>query len=58
MEKRFYTAREIAAYLGQSEDAVRKWALRGYMPFAKFGKSLRFDIGRIESWARERERLC
>jgi len=55
MDRRFYSAGEIATYLGLREDTVRKWAMRGRIPFVKFGKSLRFDISRIESWAKERE---
>jgi excisionase family DNA binding protein len=55
VERRFYNAKEIAQYLGMSEDAVRKWALRGQIPFSKFGKSLRFDLRRIESWTKNKE---
>jgi excisionase family DNA binding protein len=55
MERRFYSADEIAVYLGIREDTVRKWAMRGRIPFVKFGKSLRFDIARINGWVREGE---
>lgn len=55
MERRFYNAKEISVYLGVSEDAVRKWALRGYIPFIKLGKALRFDMIRINSWVKNRE---
>ena len=55
MERRFYNAKEIACYLGVSEDAVRKWASRGYIPFIKLGKSLRFDMIKVESWVKRRE---
>ena len=56
MEKRFYNAKEIACYLGVSEDAVRKWAARGYIPFVKLGKSLRFDRDKLERWIKDKER--
>ncbi len=55
MERRFYNAREIACYLGMNEDTVRKWAVRGRIPFSKFGKSLRFDMKRIEVWVKNKE---
>lgn len=55
MEKRFLTAKEAAVYLGLSEATVRKWAMRGRIPFTKFGKSLRFDIRKIDSWAAKKE---
>ena len=55
MEQRFYSAKDIGQYLGVSEEAVRKWALRGQIPFVKFGKSLRFDIKKIEIWVRYKE---
>lgn len=55
MERRFYNAKEISVYLGVSEDAVRKWALRGYIPFIKLGKALRFDMIKIDSWVKNRE---
>jgi len=55
MERRLYNAKEIACYLGMSEDAVRKWSIRGYIPFVKLGKSLRFDIIKIDSWIKSKE---
>lgn len=55
MERRFYNAKEIAFYMGMSEDAVRKWALRGQIPFVKLGKSLRFDMIKIEAWIKSKE---
>jgi excisionase family DNA binding protein len=55
MEKRFYNAKEISIYLGVSEEAVRKWSLRGKIPFVKLGKSLRFDMMKIDSWVKTKE---
>jgi len=55
VERRFYNAKEIGFYLGVSEDAVRKWALRGYIPFVKLGKSLRFDMIKVETWVKNKE---
>ena len=55
MEKRFLNAKELACYLALSEDTVRKWAVRGRIPFSKLGKALRFDIKRIEPWLKNKE---
>ena len=55
MEKRFLKAKELAIYLGLSEETVRKWAIRGQIPFSKFGKSLRFDIKKIDTWIKQKE---
>ena len=55
MERRFYSAGEIAVYLGIQEDTVRKWAMRGRIPFVKLGKALRFDIAKIDGWVKNRE---
>jgi len=55
MEKRFYNAKELGVYLGLSEDTLRKWAVRGRIPFSKFGKSLRFDIKKIDAWIKRKE---
>ena len=55
MERRFYNAKDLGCYLGVSEDAVRKWALRGYIPFIKLGKSLRFDMIKVEAWLKNKE---
>lgn len=55
MERRFFTARETASYLGLSEDTIRKWALRGRLPYFKFGKALRFDLRKIDGWAQKQK---
>ena len=55
IQKRYFNAREISTYLGVSEEAIRKWTLRGKIPFVKLGKSLRFDMIKIESWVKSRE---
>jgi excisionase family DNA binding protein len=55
MEKRFFNAKEVSVYLGVSEEAIRKWAIRGNIPFVKLGKSLRFDMIKIDSWVKTRE---
>jgi len=55
IERRFYNAKDMAHYLGISEDSIRKWAIRGRIPYSKFGKSLRFDLRKIETWIKDKE---
>ena len=55
IQKRFFNAKEISTYLGVSEESIRKWTLRGKIPFVKLGKSLRFDMIKIESWVKAKE---
>lgn len=55
MDKRFFNAKELATYLGLSEETIRKRAQRGTIPFSKFGKSLRFDIRKIDTWIKQKE---
>jgi len=55
MEKRFYNAREIAIYLGLSEETVRKWVQRGEIPSSKLGRAVRFDLVKINTWLKTKE---
>ena len=55
MEKRFYSTKDISCYLGVTEAAVRKWAVRGRIPFVKLGKCLRFDMMKVNDWLKEKE---
>lgn len=55
MERRFFNAKEIAVYVGLSEETIRKWACEGRIPFSKFGAALRFDLQKIEPWLKKKE---
>ena len=55
MEKRFITIKELAAYLSMSENTIRDWIKEGRIPFSKLGRSVRFDLRRIESWLKKKE---
>ena len=55
MDKRYFNAKEISTYLGVSEVSVRKWAIRGKIPFVKLGKSLRFDMIKVDTWVKSQE---
>ncbi len=51
MDKRFYNTKEIAAYLGFSISAIRKWIRTGQIPFCRINGGIRFDIQIIDKWA-------
>jgi excisionase family DNA binding protein len=55
MEKRFFNVKEIATYLGLSEDTIRAWVKTGKIPFSKLGRSVRFDLRRIDQWLKKKE---
>lgn len=44
----------IAAYLGLSEPAVRSMVKRGQIPHVKLGRTLRFDLRKIDRWIEAR----
>lgn len=51
----YFTVAQLAKHLGQSKDAIRKWAETGYLPSYKFGTSVRFDIKEIGVWVKKRK---
>ncbi|OGX23242.1 MAG: hypothetical protein A2Y03_02875 [Omnitrophica WOR_2 bacterium GWF2_38_59] len=55
MEKRFLTTKEIAFYLGLSQDTIRAWVRRGCIPFSKLGSAVRFDLLSINKWLKKKE---
>ena len=50
VEKRFLNVPEVAAFLGFSKSAIRKWVRQGMIPFNKVNGGIRFDIERLEQW--------
>ena len=55
VERRFFDVRELATYLSLSEDTIRAWVKLGKIPFSKFGRSVRFDLNKIETWCKQKE---
>lgn len=53
--KRFMNIPELAKYLAMSQDAIRNWVKRGEIPFSRFGRSIRFDMRKIETWLKNKE---
>jgi len=56
MDRRFFNTKEIALYLGESEHTIRAWVKKAYIPYSKLGRSVRFDLQRIELWLKDREK--
>jgi excisionase family DNA binding protein len=42
---------KVAEMLGLSVATIRKWVLRGYMPYKKIGRAVRFSSVEIQDWA-------
>lgn len=56
MEKRYFNVKEIANYLGMSPNSIRAWVRLRRIPFSKLGRSVRFDIRKIDIWAESKKR--
>jgi excisionase family DNA binding protein len=50
LEKRLYTEKETAKYLGRSVWAIREMRYAGKLPFVKDGKRVLFDILDLNAW--------
>lgn len=48
--ERLMTYRELAAYLNMTERTLRRHVAAKKIPFAKIGRSVRFDKSKIEAW--------
>ncbi len=50
LEKRLYTEKEAAKYLGRSVWAIREMRYAGKLPFVKDGKRVLFDVLDLNVW--------
>jgi excisionase family DNA binding protein len=55
MEKHYFTIKEVAIYLGLSEHTIRAWVKFNRIPFYKLGRSVRFDLTKIDNWLKKKE---
>ena len=50
IQKRLYSIKEAAIYLGRTEWAVREMIYAGKLPYVKDGKRILLDIRDMEAW--------
>jgi excisionase family DNA binding protein len=50
MEKRFVNIDYLSEYLGFTKGTLYVWVCQRRIPFLKVGKSLKFDLIKIEEW--------
>ena len=56
LENRFVSEQPAADYLGLDVTTLRDWRFRGKGPvFARFGRSVRYDISNLEKFAKQCE---
>jgi excisionase family DNA binding protein len=46
----YVSAKQVAAYYGVGEAAVRQWARQGKLPFSRIGSAVRFQISDVEDF--------
>ena len=54
-EQRFLGVKELSEYLGIPAGTLRQWVHLKKLPYVKMGKSVKFDLRKIEEWVKERE---
>lgn len=50
ISERWYSTKEICAYLGVSRDTLLVWINEKGMPASKVGRSWKFKLGEIDEW--------
>lgn len=48
--ERWYSMKEITAYLGVSRDTVLNWIAKRNLPATKIGRLWKFKITEIDAW--------
>lgn len=52
--KQLLTSAEVAKQLQISEQTIRNWVSRKFIPYQKIGHTVRFDQTRIDNWILQR----
>ena len=47
--------KDVAAHFGVTIRAIEGWMKKSNMPYFKIGSCVRFDIGQIEKWKKQRQ---
>ena len=52
---RWYSLKEICAYLGVSRDTIFKWIETKNMPAQKIGRQWKFKLDEVDAWVKSGE---
>jgi excisionase family DNA binding protein len=52
IENRWYSLKEICAYLGVSRDTIFKWIDMKNMPAHKIGRQWKFKLDEVDVWVK------
>ena len=52
-KKRLVKIKELSEYLSTPVGAIYQWVARRQIPFVKLGRSLLFDLEKIQEWIRQ-----
>ena len=52
MQDRWYSTKEICAYLGISRDTMLTWITKKHMPAHKVGRNWMFKTSEIDEWVK------
>ncbi|MEK6536784.1 MAG: helix-turn-helix domain-containing protein [Actinomycetota bacterium] len=52
MESRWFSAEEIARYLGVAEDTIYRWIDRRRLPAHRVGKLWKFKTEEVDDWVK------
>ncbi|MFH1014747.1 MAG: helix-turn-helix domain-containing protein [Nitrospirota bacterium] len=55
MDKRFIGIKDCAEYLDVSINTLRSWVWMKRIPYVKMGRLVKFDLGEIESWLKDKK---
>jgi excisionase family DNA binding protein len=52
---KFLNTKEVSEYLGLAESTIRAWVKAYKIPYSKLGRSVRFDIIKMNGWLKSKE---
>ena len=52
LSNRWYSLKEICAYLGVSRDTIFKWIENKNMPAQKVGRQWKFKLDEVDAWVK------
>jgi excisionase family DNA binding protein len=55
MDRRFFSIKELAEYLGLTRGTLYVWVCQRRIPYLKIGKLVKFDLREIEVWLKDKK---